>query len=436
MTAPSNDTARPASATVGSFLGGPGRRLVVWVGIGTWSVIGAVILVSIAVAVLSVISSVVLPLVFAVVLAVLFRPVAARLEAHGLRSPLAAGAVVIGLVVLVAAVVALAVDGIVEQTSEIGEQIGSALDEAGFDEATSDDLSDAIASLSPTVTQGVAHAVVGGLGTLAGLAAGAILGVLIMYYLVKDSTQIRRAVIDIAPPAHRDLVDDLIHDACFVLRKYGQGRTTLSGIVALAVGVCRPPARAPAPAHARRGQLHRRLRPLHRSGRRRGSRRTRRTRGRWCASAFVMLLVVLGREPPARELRGAEGDGSHTRHPPTPRARRHGDRRHRRWTRRADARRPVHRDRDAVARHIAAHRRLRRPRRPRQAGRRHHHRSGDLALGTAADVTDRVLTEAQERGRHLAVIVADETGVIQSWSDGAAALFGYAAGEAVGRTVG
>jgi PAS domain S-box-containing protein len=50
-------------------------------------------------------------------------------------------------------------------------------------------------------------------------------------------------------------------------------------------------------------------------------------------------------------------------------------------------------------------------------------------------VTGRVLTEAQERGRHLAVIVADETGVIQSWSDGAAALFGYAAGEAVGRTV-
>lgn len=51
-------------------------------------------------------------------------------------------------------------------------------------------------------------------------------------------------------------------------------------------------------------------------------------------------------------------------------------------------------------------------------------------------MTERVLTEAQERGRHLAVIVADETGVVQSWSDGAAALFGYTAREAVGRTVG
>jgi PAS domain S-box-containing protein len=51
-------------------------------------------------------------------------------------------------------------------------------------------------------------------------------------------------------------------------------------------------------------------------------------------------------------------------------------------------------------------------------------------------MTDRVLTEAQERGRHLAVIVADETGVIQSWSDGAAALFGYPASEAIGHSMG
>jgi PAS domain S-box-containing protein len=50
-------------------------------------------------------------------------------------------------------------------------------------------------------------------------------------------------------------------------------------------------------------------------------------------------------------------------------------------------------------------------------------------------MTDRVLTEARERARHLAVIVADETGVVQSWSDGAAALFGYGASDAVGRTV-
>jgi PAS domain S-box-containing protein len=51
-------------------------------------------------------------------------------------------------------------------------------------------------------------------------------------------------------------------------------------------------------------------------------------------------------------------------------------------------------------------------------------------------MTDRVLTDAQERGRRLAVIVADETGVVQSWSEGAVTLFGYTAGEALGRSVG
>lgn len=51
-------------------------------------------------------------------------------------------------------------------------------------------------------------------------------------------------------------------------------------------------------------------------------------------------------------------------------------------------------------------------------------------------MTDRVLTEAQERGRRLAVIVADESGVVRSWSDGATALFGYRADEAIGHPVG
>jgi predicted PurR-regulated permease PerM len=211
--------------------------LIAWTGITTWSLIGVVILLSIAVAVLSVISSVVLPLVFAVVLAVLFRPVVARLVAHGVAPALAAGAIVTGLILLVVAVIALAVEGVVEQTSEIGDQIGAALDDAGFDTATSDGLSSAISSLSPTVTQGAVQAVIGGLGTLAGFAGGAILGVLIMYYVLKDSAHIRRAVVDLAPPAIGDLVERLIHDACFVLRKYGQGRTILSGIVALMVGV-------------------------------------------------------------------------------------------------------------------------------------------------------------------------------------------------------
>jgi predicted PurR-regulated permease PerM len=236
MTDLSDDRA-PRASTYAPLVGGPGRRLVVWLGIGSWSILGVVVLLSIAVAALSVISSVVLPLVFAVVLAVVFRPVAARLEGAGLRPTVAAGIVVIGLVVLVAAVVALAVDGIVDQTSEIGAQVGDALDEAGFEPATATDLTEALGSLSPAVTQGFAHAVVGGLGTLAGLAAGAVLGVLIMYYLLKDGVHIRRSIVQLVPPSNRALVDRLIGDACFVMRKYGQGRTTLSGIVAFAIGV-------------------------------------------------------------------------------------------------------------------------------------------------------------------------------------------------------
>jgi PAS domain S-box-containing protein len=51
-------------------------------------------------------------------------------------------------------------------------------------------------------------------------------------------------------------------------------------------------------------------------------------------------------------------------------------------------------------------------------------------------MNDRVLTDAQERARRLAVIVADENGVVQSWSDGAVGLFGFGVGDALGRRVG
>jgi putative heme transporter len=219
------------------FIGGPGRRAVVWTGIAAWSVIGVVAVIAIGVSILSVVSSVVLPLIFAVVLAVVFRPVASFLEARRVKPALAAGTVVLGLVLLVAAVVAIAVEGVVEQTSEIGSQISDGLVEAGVDDTTAGDLSDALAGLSPAVTQGAIHAVVGGVGILAGLAAGAVLGALIMYYLVKDGASIRRTLVGLVPPAHQGLVDRLVHDACFVLRKYAHGRTTLSAIVALAVGV-------------------------------------------------------------------------------------------------------------------------------------------------------------------------------------------------------
>jgi putative heme transporter len=223
-------------SAIDQVVGGRAQRLIARAGITAWSTIGLVGVTAIVLMLLSAVSSVVLPLIFAAVLAVLFRPVAAWLEARGLRPTLAAGAVVIGCVVAVAVVVVLAVRGVLDQTVQIGGQLEEALATSGLDEATADDLRDAIESLSPVISEGVAKLVVGGIGRLAGFAASAVLGVLIMYYLIKDGRSIRRSLVGSLAPSHRPTADDLIDDATRVLRKYGRGRTTLSALVAFAVG--------------------------------------------------------------------------------------------------------------------------------------------------------------------------------------------------------
>jgi putative heme transporter len=226
----------PVSA-VDEVVGGRAQQLLARAGITAWATIGLVVLTGVVVSLLSAVSSVVLPLIFAAVLAVLFRPVAAWLELRGFRPTLAAGAVVVGCVLVVGVVVALAVNGILDQTSQIGDQVEEALATAGLDEGSADDVREAIESLSPAISEGFAKLVVGGIGRLAGFAAGAVLGVLIMYYLIKDGATMRRSFVGLLAPEHRATGSDLIDDACHVLRKYGRGRTTLSAIVSFAVGV-------------------------------------------------------------------------------------------------------------------------------------------------------------------------------------------------------
>ena len=58
-----------------------------------------------------------------------------------------------------------------------------------------------------------------------------------MYYLLKDGARLRRAVVAQVSPSIRDDVNDFISDACGILRDYGRGRTAMSAIVAVVVGL-------------------------------------------------------------------------------------------------------------------------------------------------------------------------------------------------------
>jgi predicted PurR-regulated permease PerM len=211
------------------------------VGALAWSFIGVVIATIIVVTGFSAVSEILLPLLFAAVLAVIFKPLVGTLERHRLKPSLAAGLIVLGLLILMTVVLVATVRGVVDQTDEIGASVNAAInkaaDELDIDRGSLEDAEAATKEAGPMVGEGVVTALVSGVNSLLGLVSGLILGALIMYYLLKDGTKLRRNVVAKIDPSIRDEVDDFIGDACRILRDYGRGRTAMSAIVAVVVGL-------------------------------------------------------------------------------------------------------------------------------------------------------------------------------------------------------
>jgi predicted PurR-regulated permease PerM len=210
-------------------------------GIGAWSFIGFVVAVVIVVTAFAAVSEIMLPLTFAAVLAVIFKPLGGFLERHRLRPTIAAGLIVLGLLALTTGVVVATVRGIVDQTALIGASVDAATANAGesldVDHSVLDEARAAIEGAAPMITKGFVTGLVSGVSTLVGLAAGLILGSLIMYYLLKDGSRLRRSVVAQVNPRLRDEVDDFVGETCRTLREYGRGRTVLSVIVAVVIGI-------------------------------------------------------------------------------------------------------------------------------------------------------------------------------------------------------
>ena len=93
-----------------------------------------------------------------------------------------------------------------EQTDDISASVDKALDEAaghtdalGIEQGELDAARKAVQDAAPEITTGVLSGLVSGIGTLVAIAGGIILGALIMYYLLKDGTRLRHAVVNGRP---------------------------------------------------------------------------------------------------------------------------------------------------------------------------------------------------------------------------------------------
>ncbi len=210
-------------------------------GIWSWSFVGFVVAMIILFTAFAAVSEIVLLLLFAAVLAVVFKPLANYLEGHRIKPTLAAGLVVLGLIALMVVVVVATVRGVTDQMGQIDlvtdEALQNGADQLGVSEADLEAAQAAVEEASPTIAEGVLTHLVAGVGSLIGLVSGLILGALIMYYLLKDGAELQRALVERSNPTIRADVNAFIDDACRNLRDYGQGRTVMSAIVAVVIGV-------------------------------------------------------------------------------------------------------------------------------------------------------------------------------------------------------
>lgn len=226
-------------------------RLPPWLwqlGVAGWTFVGVAIALAIVVLAFAAVSEVTLPLVLAALVAVGVKPWADALRDRRWAPGLAAGGVSLGLVAAAVLVAVAAVAGVVDQSGRIDRELDRAAERLdaelaplgpgpGDVEGAADDATDQVRRLAPLAGAGLVTTLVAGVGTVVGFASGVVLGVLIMYYLVKDGARLRRAVVDQCAGPARAEVDAFIGDACDVLRRYWAGRTVLSVIVAAVIGL-------------------------------------------------------------------------------------------------------------------------------------------------------------------------------------------------------
>jgi putative heme transporter len=208
------------------------------VGRGAWAFVGICVAFAIVASVFALIGEVMLPLVFAAVLAVCFRPLARLLQRNEHVSIAAAsGLVVLGLVGLACGVAWAAIRGITSQSGAMMSELQEGLVEAGATETAAADIASAVEDLQPTVAFGFVEAVISGISTVSGLIGGVLLGVLIMFYLLKDGAALRRSTLQRMRPDRAAQFDAFVGEASVVLRQYWLGRTIVSAIVAGVVGL-------------------------------------------------------------------------------------------------------------------------------------------------------------------------------------------------------
>jgi predicted PurR-regulated permease PerM len=215
-------------------------RLVRW-GVSSWLILG-IFAVSVVIYLgLSQLTSLLIPLVVAVVIGMLFSPVVDRLTRAGLAPFVAASLVLIGLVAITALSIFLAVKGIYDQRDLIVEQFSRGWEmiqvwpgERGI---SLDNLNEAFQTINTGISSGASGAIQAGLSSVFTFTLGLLIGLFLLFYVLKDWHVIRDWVARHMGQIPADVGAGIINDATRSIRSYFAGLAITAAPVAFLIGV-------------------------------------------------------------------------------------------------------------------------------------------------------------------------------------------------------
>lgn len=200
----------------------------------SWGFIGIAAAFAILVFLLGVLRELVIPLVLAAFFAVVLEPAVGWLADR--RIPRAVGsAIMIAVVgVVITSAAAIVVLGVVDQTDEISDRLTEAqaelkdtIDQSDIGDYV-DRIRESIGEAGPVARDGVGTEIGTLLNSAAGFASGLVLGVVLLYYLLKDGAGMTRSYIAGRRLDDREQVQRIFTQAARSIRGYFKGKTVLA----------------------------------------------------------------------------------------------------------------------------------------------------------------------------------------------------------------
>jgi predicted PurR-regulated permease PerM len=226
--------------------GHQGRLVPVWIerfSRVSWAFLGFAGAATAVVLGLAALREIVIPLVLSGAVAVAFAPLVGRLSRRGVPRGLGALLVMILIMGVVVASVVVVVVSIVDQADELDKRFDAAVVEIQdlIDEANSNELVASLrsgaADAGPSVRDGVASQVGSLLDSAAGFASGLVLGLVLLYYLLKDGSEVVGWASARRTPHAADQTERILTDAGASIRAYFQGRTVLAAVQGVAITI-------------------------------------------------------------------------------------------------------------------------------------------------------------------------------------------------------